>query len=391
MKKLFPILCAFAACCSATIIIFLSSCSSREVVIPENIISVNLNFADKFGDESLFIDSDTAILYRLPQEPIIGDIIKIRESNETLYILDNSHKCIFRFVTKTNSLNGFCQYGPGPGEYSFITDYFVYDDKIYILDNYSNKINIYQNDQCIRTIPVNEDVWANEIFVLDDYLFLINHSSNPSLGKYHLFRISPSGEIKKFLPFDEVPGLVSNCSYAIGNNFAYYVEPSDNIIYKVTSDRVEPLYYVDFGEYNLPKEYYSSNMYELMNNGIDKEYATGIDKIKYGDDLFFLYFEIKGKKYQLVFNTLTNSTIVFCEMFKPMDDILYGLSPISFDICGNALYDWKTTDYFDPIFEFIGLPKANGQYKTQLEELRDEMNPEDNPFIFKYYLKNNAK
>lgn len=370
-------------------VVFITSCSQTEQENPKNTISVNVNDADKFGDVSLFIDTDTAALYTLPDEPFISDIVKIKECDGVLYILDKQRKCLFKYTPSSDSLIVFNRCGGGPGEYSNITDFFVNESGIYILDSYANRVNVYNRNDCfIRALPVNSDVWANELFVLDEYIFLINHSSNPGLGRYHIFRIGPDGEIKSFLPFKRSPGLVSNRSVAVGDECAYYVEPSDNIIYKITANEVEPCYYVDFGNEKLPDEYYTRDMFELMRDEIDKEYSTGVDKIKYGNGLLFLNFTIKGKEYKLIYNTATETILAFCEMFRLPSDQLYGISPTEFDVCEDFVYDWKNPDYFNVMFKYLDSQKLSEPYQSQLNKLQEDINTEDNPYILKYWLKN---
>ena len=87
---------------------------------------------------------------------LVGEILKIKTTDEDIFIKCYQNGSILRFDRKTGKYkNSIGRKGRGPDEYITLTDFDTYNGNTYIYSNISKKIYVHSNNgKFIKTIDV---------------------------------------------------------------------------------------------------------------------------------------------------------------------------------------------------------------------------------------------
>lgn len=115
---------------------------------------------------------------------LIRSIDKIKSFKGDYLILDKQARRILRFNENGTFVSKIDRVGRGPGEYMYISDFDVVDDKVYLLD--MDRIIVYDDEgNPMSTIMVDLDCDMFALKVLPDERFLIA-AADPSRKLIHL-------------------------------------------------------------------------------------------------------------------------------------------------------------------------------------------------------------
>ena len=338
-------------------------------------------------DEEHFVDykeiTDTVFVVRLETSDscLIGKTSKISLHNDTIYILDKNQS-LFMFSPDGRFLCKIGNKGQGPGEYVEPTDYFV-DDKIYIWDNWQNKISVYnKNGKFIfdKIVPF----LSFQIGKLNPNTFIFRAFNNynlhiPQLDDYCVwttdtnFNILKSGMYYKnesgIFPFDD------NGMRKIDQNYYSVYEQYSDSMFLITPDcKLICRFILKYnGNRYLDKitnktefrEYFNKNDYLLVKNCIFNKYYLLAQLFQHNKGFGTMYYSSLTKK---VFQI---STITFGDK-----DCL----------CPNL----ETCTFYNNYFVHIEEPSFIAHQKTISKYVGgdfSDIKEDDNPILIFYKLK----
>ena len=196
---------------------------------------------------------------------MLGDDLYFEIQNGNLYILDRKNqKAVLIFDKSGNFKNKVGKPGKGPEEYVRPVDFLIRNDTIDILSN-TGKSTIYsykENGDFIQKKELNYAALSFQ-FIQDQY-YAIYTSYNKSMHDYRLYLLDRKGnEIKKLLPNNTKLNIpAGEQSFSLCDNQVFYFEPFNDTIYTLQTSGVKPFYVLDFGRYNIPKEFFQKELTE---------------------------------------------------------------------------------------------------------------------------------
>ncbi len=196
------------------------------------------------------------------------------------------------------------------------------------------------------------------------------------------------------------------------NKTCYFIEPFNDTIYNLSPKGITPEYYVDYGDYSMPTDYFDnisiSNIDNLSTQILNSDYCFFTSNLLIKDGFKHFYFTHNRKKYFYFENQISKkvSNRIYNDLFllypgyhyfeSNNDSTLLGwISAFQFQTQLDDLYyrylqnpeDLKADDQLTPeIIEFLK-EFRNGNDFDKLIALDHQIDKEDNPILIKFYLK----
>lgn len=320
---------------------------------------------------SSFIENYKIIQLATSSDNLIFQISKVQYFNEKIYILDKPGNCIYIFNKDGSFLKKLNKAGLGPGEYIQITDFYIDEDNLlHVMDftqnvilrynddfEYINKINFTSHGS--KFIYYNNVYWSyNEpIFKKPDYQF----SSFTKSGKV-LSNFLARNSIKH----DYVWSGVN--TFALNGVDNYLSPPYNDTIYSIKNNSIKPEFVINFKDRRFPKDK-NINNYDI--NSLD--FPFFIKRNFYRSNKYLIFdFLVKRKRWFCVHDIETKIT-------------KYGL--IENDLIKNFRFfpRWGNDNF---LIEELGSEillayfKSSPQFEKFINGTED-----DNPLIIIYELK----
>lgn len=371
-------------------LIMLLGCEKQDSEISAPSIYVDVKNVEKFLPASELVDTAAGIdLVALEMtDPILGEIKDVKIYNGDIYIRSSANEAISVFDQDGRLKLDLNHWGEGPGEYISITDFFVANDRIYVLDQDKERIFIYSLDGKFEKDIDIEPIWGNHMFVLGNDCYVINDYSKTEMGRYHLFKVSGDGKIEPFIKFKDMPGQAATRPYAVVNDKAYFIVNNNNTVYEITPDSITPILTVDFGEYTLPKQYRGYDARELMEHKLIRKYSLGIEEIRAYDNklLFKYYYNLEPAN---ILYDLKNKDVTVFESYAELGKYGTGVGGI-FVLGDNNVYRTIPPWVLIPLLKInLSTEDSNGwypQWRQSLVELSDTLTEDSNPVVFRFKL-----
>jgi len=362
----------------------------------------NITVADGRGiilNMSDFIDSVFYVPLQTTSNSLIGKIDKIYQDENTIIIVDKDvAKAIFIFDNAGKFLSKISKLGEGPDEYKTITDVTVdfSEKKVEVLDNVKRKIFSYDFKGTLKNVlsyplfimRIEKLSASNMLWFNDDEL----NSHIPQFDNYRLFMSNPNGEIlKKAFQFEK-----RNQNFHYSNvksmvrhgNSVYYTPRLLNLIFKIDSQRITPLYQLDLqgrGFADREIEDLTDNLYLERRNEND----------------FFLFNGEYSINDTYVYGKIFNKKSIFCFFYNKREKESFVLSGLNTDIPDAVLFNFPYTGYKDlfiaPLQSFEvfeankNLPFMEERKSKALSDLYTRIKVDDNPILMYYSLKGEIK
>lgn len=296
-----------------SLILFLSACSMKDSeMIPgtvdvENLDDITEIVVNKLSEHSIGLYSDVFsdvryVALESKKESLVGNIDKIAVTqNNDLLVLDSHNKSILLFDSIGNFKNRIGNFGHGKNEYISPID-FAYDehnDNVIVYDVRRNKLMYYDIvGNYKKSISLKSTFYNFE--VLDDSHLVLFSNYHPSLNKeinYNYTVIDSLGNVvKEFAPFDKkMEGLLMQMfPFHKYNNKVYCHIDCTPIVNEISLNKMQPLYLVDFGDYQNPNSYYLDG-FETYSNKITslEPHKAVSEKFYQTDDYILMTFRRK--------------------------------------------------------------------------------------------------
>lgn len=372
-------------------LLLLVSCSVEE---KHSSLNLSVNPLEAKGEIPIenFLDTNYYELIRLENTRLpIGEITKMQVDDGKIFIMDKTTHSINVFGNKGNIILSLNKLGKSKNEYLQITDFYYSDGIIYVADILKLVILEYDlNGNCVKTIDFSK-YWANKIFIIDKYLYLVNEYNDTESGKNILFKLDSKGNlVKSFIPFEKSYRQSSTLCYAKDKGNMIFGQRPDNKLYEITPDGCSELIALDFGKYNMPVECKEMDVRQLMENNVDNLYVHGIDKFQVSSKYIFIDVQdMNWDDFYIIYNRESKNVDYVCRGFdvsnfalksfitNPVisEDFLY--SPVSAEAFGelsNYLYKYESTN-------------VSEQYLRDVLTINKSLKLDSNPIIIKYKLK----
>ncbi|MDE6158649.1 MAG: 6-bladed beta-propeller [Bacteroidaceae bacterium] len=188
------------------------------------------------------IRSNIDSIYYLPlmnsDKHMLTDITKLRIIDDKILISNKEQSKICVYTTDGAFLYEIANRGKGHGEYLEIANFTVTSHYIYILDNYSHKIHVYntENGKHVKSSEISFVAWDLEAF--DDNNFLFTMLKNNPVGKldfentcHSVWRTDSLWSVTgRYLPYD------SNYYEMVGKNTYFTIGVDNKIVFHTFKD-----------------------------------------------------------------------------------------------------------------------------------------------------------
>lgn len=321
------------------------------------------NVTDNMDARLLPLETNDSLLFN-------GKASHLHVTSDYLFVADLKQNIIFRYDKQGEFINKINRKGQGPEEYITLANIYFNNNAIYICD--LAKIQVYDfNGEYLKTIVPPKDEIGQ--FYMDPSGLIVQ--SRYYLGDSQLIVYDEDGKlIREYFPTPEVLRdfwILQGCYYSIGSyNGGIYVSNYFNTnIYMLKGDTIQTFATFDFGNMNLPKDFFEGTMEELVPKFNDfrknDKAVLNIDNI-----------------------TITDEWIVFCPpLFEPKE-VLY---------CNRKNGKYLINNDFDSFYaQVLGNYDAPDGYDSQsgefyrlvnvsvLMEAIEELRKSDEHYLEKY-------
>lgn len=229
------------------------------------VINIEEALKNRTSNFNNFIDSSWIIALKTPKEKLQGAISKVQIHNNLIYTLDELQSKSLNVYDKEGMyLRSFGKRGRGPQELLNISDFCIYGDKVYLIDNILKHIQIFDiaTSNFIKTIDLSFRPHEMTIYDNNTYFFKLseyNDESEKDFQNNAIVVTDSSFKAKKFfLPHPKPESAqtyylsINNPIILQGNNICYF-SPMEDYIYSYKADNLTPIVALDFGlKYEIP-------------------------------------------------------------------------------------------------------------------------------------------
>lgn len=377
------------------ILIFRQGFQKQAKTLQQNIeiIKLDIDKAIEVFDFSSLIDTSILIIpLENTEQSLIGEITDILLNDDKIFIIDNTTKTVFIFDLQGKLLSKICKPGRGPGEYLGITACTVIDSTIIIYDHASAKVNRYNIDgKFLGRIAFKG--WGSSLFAIGEKLFFVNDWSNSDEGCYRLFAMDISGNHpEKHIPFPKKQtnrGWVLDRYYAPHKDTVLIINSSCDTIYKVTDQSVSPGYYVDFVKKRLPEQKAIGDGREALVTCRNGDYIQGIQTLNQSENFIFIQYRDKNHSYTSIYNK-NDKSIITCHHLTLTQNGKINLA--KFKIDQNTILSYTSANDFKLLYEYV---YSKAEYsdlaiKNKIELLNQLITDDSNPILFLYKIRNQS-
>ena len=379
------------SCC--ILVVLLYACATDVARKNTNSIYVDLDNIENEIPLDEYIDTSYYKIIPLTDNGApIGEITKMKVVNDTIFIFDEQSNSINVYSETGQSILSLRSIGKASNEYIEIMDFDYSDGVIYIADNVKMSVMEYNmHGDFLKAVDVSP-FWINKIFVLNTDIYLINDNSETESGNYHLFQLDSNGNlINSYNPFDirerQSPTIYCNAN---DGDAVLYGQCLDNIVYKVTGTECNELFSLDFGKYNMPREYWNMDVRQLKQNNVAGVYAGGISKLFVSENHVFVYVEDKDINSVWIIYNKEKGKIEHVTKGFDINGFKFKSQLLSPVICGDYLYNPLSYETFVSLYEYIVKYQSDiidSRYFKDLSDIYNCLHEDSPPVIIKYRFK----
>lgn len=210
--------------------------------------------------------------------------------------------------------------GEGPEGFGEISDFAVYDNKIYVLQGYHRKISVF--DSSLRLLEeIKISYSASGIYVNDIGIYLYHLESNPDFP----FRLSffEAGNMNGLIQFDETlisAPLTGNFFIGLDSKSFIHYHPASDSIYLVNDSNVNGFHlnfgssFIDIGKFKdlhpleRLKAYNEFEGYKDLSNGVRLSASELLFSISHEKKKKYLKVDLTSRQAQLI-QTIKNDLL----------------------------------------------------------------------------------
>lgn len=382
------------------VILFLSAIAIASCF--ENKVTSNVVIADLDNAQSIFsadfIDS-VSIISLQTDDALIRQIDKVVEFDTLLYVMDQKGKSLFIFSQAGKYLFTISNVGHATNEYIGLDDFFVNsrDSTINIVSSIEQKILKYNmsGTTLLKVCPMPKS-FRRVACCGDRYIGFMGNYSEDKSSPFNFWIMDKDfhilGSYLNIAPNIESTFHCSISTFSEYNDKVYFFTDMSREVSCISSTSTVPsvAFMLDCGDANPPAltaEDYSDSqrMFELSN-----KFVMDLYHFQETDDYLMFHFLYQGMYYITVLNKTNNETKTL-SLDAYCDEYLFDFGKIvsttktviySSVEAQSVYYPWKGNNGFVDFEE---------KYPIQVKNIRRKFHniePDRNPFLVKYYIKN---
>lgn len=260
------------------------SCKSidTEIVIInaeiENAVN-DLDISDYFCPEYIVLETN--------EQCLLGVIHKVLIYSDYILVLDKEiSKCVYLFNRSGKFLRQIGSKGTGSGEYLYLEDFNVINDKIFLLTGLDRKLIVYDFDGNLKREERMSDHGGYIIGLFsDESYFTLRSNSRINLNYWE-----KNGKLRNTI-FEKKYSFINwqiSKGYSLMKNAQYISPKFTETIYKIDKKGMYPIYKFDYGKRNFPIGEVN-NTEELREKYKSKKY-TSLHSFTISDDFIITKF-----------------------------------------------------------------------------------------------------
>ncbi len=227
-------------------------------------IAVDLSDEMKVLDVSMFADSVHYIPLETSEQSLIGKVDKLVIRDSLIYVLDRSkNRGIYVFSFEGKFLQKIGNVGQGPGEYAEPTDISIYGNTVYVYDQYTHRISLFDRDGnylSAKKVPF----FSMGFHVFNDSTFVFNtpDADNyhlPALVGYSVLLSDSTWKVRKrgfYRELDKYTAVWIPENFQGQDTLVYYHAPFSGNIFTIDAEgNATQRFTLDFGDKALPEKY----------------------------------------------------------------------------------------------------------------------------------------
>lgn len=279
--------------------IFLVSCSIESNVenIPKSkdfkVVSLDPKKKIEFSD---FAGGLSYVVLESKPDFYVAGIDKIKVNNSRIFILSKVQKTIFIFSKSGKIIGKISDFGDGPGKYSGITDFGLFDDNLYLLTSPSRFIYKYDfYGKLLQIIPTNDNYifeinpvsggwisYLRDVFDSENNFNIVKWDS-AFTERQNQFLFIESGRRNNSLVVDNYTSK--------SNEKLFVIQNFSNKVYEFRDDSLTLFLEILIDKQGVEKDFmnkFISSPNRAINLAIKENIFTGFKKILSTDDVIFL-------------------------------------------------------------------------------------------------------
>lgn len=352
------------------LIIFICYSCTEKKTQNSNEIIVDYKANDEIKVSS-FIENFKIVKLSTDNDHLIHQISKIEYIDEKIYILDIPSNCIFIFDDSGKLDKKLEKVGGGPGEYIQITDFFVDDKHLFVMD-FTQQVILAYDDDLNYLQKTSFKSLGSRLINHNNFFWIYNEPAyrNPD---YQFSLLNEKGKLlTEFLPRNSVNHLFNwaeaNVFYTTSGEEKYLSPRYNDTIYRISNNTIQPEFIINFKDRKFP-----------TNENINNYNIADLNFPFLVKNNFYI-----SKKY-LIFDYILERERHFCIYDKDKNVNISGL--IDNDLIDNFRFfpRWGNGNYLieelNPEILLEGF-KESPQFKNFLN-----IEIDDNPLIIIYKLK----
>lgn len=242
--------------------------SCKESAISVSRLGGEENFVfdfDRIQTEDISYQIDKFIPLETTQSNFLSENLMVKITSEFIFVFDEDIRgAIHQFDLEGRYISKIISVGEGPDQVSNIEDFIVSEKSIEILSGKGaySEIVYYSIDEKKITGKLKLELIGFSFEKLGDTYFIYSSYNFPFV-EYRVSKIDLDGKIRdNYLKNDYSGSLmpVVERNFFTSHEKTYLIESFNNRIYEITPDQLKTKYQIDFGRYNISKEFFEQDM-----------------------------------------------------------------------------------------------------------------------------------
>ena len=277
--------------CYALLVSLASFSCEPNIKEPAGVKILPFEERSKAVDFSALSDHLEIIPLNLPDSIVLGRIHDIRYYGDHLFLHDKYYaKALYVFDEEGNFVDMLHRHGSGPGEYVGLDNYIIRDDVLTVYDRTSLQGVKYQLPGFVYLETVKVDSYfMGDVLSRSDRDYAIGISDDYGQDGFYKGIVFLNENYKSLHHIEKPLGIVEASEKGslsdLGNEMLY-AEPFSELIYRIDSMSLVPLYHVDFGRYRLPEKARqveeAEDFYDIIST---QDYAFAIHQVNIKDSV----------------------------------------------------------------------------------------------------------
>lgn len=371
------------------------SCTKTTDLEFKNTSKIKLNpDSTEHVNMSSFVENIEFVKLSTENDKLIGGINKLVYNDDRIYALDSYNSIgLYVYNKEGDLLFDIAQYGRGPGEFMGPYDFAIDkgENQIVIFDARGRKLCYYRlNDGSFIKEEVVKFHFRRFTILGNKFIFYLDNRKDPSIQNNIVITNRDLDIIDESVSIiDEMRGsyFMMPANFSHYSNNVFFTAHSDNNIYKYNGENFTPGIYIDFGERNLPQEYFEHFDENDDRREVRGDAAYNISNYFETDKFrFFLYWVNGNTNYYLESKKVDQ--IIHTNDKKLVDDI--GIGPL---IRWPSSFTENSLIWYNQPGELIDYIKEKRENLTdvnwnnfkrenkKLVDFSNSLSPTDNPYL----------